>query len=125
MPRLLVIDPDTGDPDDAAVAMAACAAARCEGVPAVACTGPRAPGAWMIDLGADAATARAIQKSAAAAHASQSQALPQLTGRLDLRGGREYLRWLVSPHRMPQRHPAAARDQARRHVGVGDGGPCR
>jgi hypothetical protein len=55
----------------------------------------------MIDLGAEAETARAIQKSAVAAHASQSEALPQLTRRLDQLPGRERLRWLVSPHRTP------------------------
>ena len=48
----------------------------------------------MIDLGGDAA-ARAIQKAAAAAHASQSQALPELICRVDLLGGGEQLRWLV------------------------------
>jgi hypothetical protein len=57
----------------------------------------RAGGTWTIDLGADAATARAIQKSAAAAHQSQSEALPELVRRLDLQDGREALRWLVHP----------------------------
>jgi N-acetylglucosamine malate deacetylase 2 len=90
---LLVSDPAAGDPDDTAV----CAAARQAGVPMVARTWPDARGAWMIDLGADASTARAIQKAAAAAHKSQSPALPQLTYRLDLLDGREYLRWLVPP----------------------------
>ena len=56
-----------------------------------------ARGTWMIDLGADAATARAIQKSAAAAHQSQSDALPGLIRRLDLLDGREALRWLAPP----------------------------
>ena len=56
-----------------------------------------ARGSWMIDLDTEAAVARAIQKSAAAAHASQSDALPQLTRRLDLLDGSEQLRWLVSP----------------------------
>jgi LmbE family N-acetylglucosaminyl deacetylase len=88
---LLVIDPDTGDLDDIAVA----AAARLAGVPVVARTVPGAHGAWMIDLGGDAAAARAIQKAAAAAHASQSQALPELIGHVDLQGGGEQLRWLV------------------------------
>jgi N-acetylglucosamine malate deacetylase 2 len=88
---LLVIDPETGDLDDIAVA----AAARLAGVPVVARTVPGADGAWMIDLGGDAAAARAIQKAAAAAHASQSQALPELIGRVDLLGGGEQLRWLV------------------------------
>jgi N-acetylglucosamine malate deacetylase 2 len=93
---LLVIDPAAGDPDDTAVATAACAAARLAGVPAMARTAPPAH-SWMIDLGAETAVARAIQKSAAAAHASQSDALPQLTRRLDLLDGTEQLRWLVSP----------------------------
>jgi len=58
-------------------------------------------GAWMFDLGADAETARAIQKSAAAAHASQSEALPELLSRLDQLGSVETMRWLVSPARVP------------------------
>ena len=70
--------PGGGRPDDTAVALAACAAARQAGVPVVARAEPGARGTWMIDLGADAATARAIQKSAAAAHQSQSDALPGL-----------------------------------------------
>ena len=107
---LLVIDPETGDPDDTAAALAACAAARQAGVPVVARTQPRARGAWMIDLGADATTARTIQKSAAAAHQSQSQALPELIQRLDLLDGREALRWLVPQSPTPERDtiPAAA-----------------
>ena len=98
---LLVIDPETGDQDDVAVAAAASAAATLAGVPVVARTGLGADGAWMIDLGADAAAARAIQKAAAAAHASQSQALPELICRVDLLGGGEQLRWLVPPHQTP------------------------
>jgi len=46
-------------------------------------------------------TARAIQKSAAAAHASQSEALPALIGRLDLLGSGETLRWLSLQQRIP------------------------
>ena len=105
---LLVPDPAADDPDDTAVCAAACAAARQAGVPVVARTWPDADGAWMIDLGADTFTARAIQKAAAAAHESQSPALPQLTRRLDLLDGREYLRWLIPP---PENMPRAlARD---------------
>jgi N-acetylglucosamine malate deacetylase 2 len=98
---LLVIDPAAGDAamDDAAVAAAACVAAQRAGVPVLARTGPpgRIPGAWVIDLGPDAGTARAIQKAAAAAHESQSAALPALIRRLDRLDGREHLRWLVTP----------------------------
>jgi LmbE family N-acetylglucosaminyl deacetylase len=108
---LLVIAPEAGDPDDTAVALAACAAARQAGVPVVARSEPRARGTWMIDLGADTATARAIQKSAAAAHQSQSHALPELIRRLGLLDGREALRWLVPPSPTPEHDktiPAAA-----------------
>lgn len=99
---LLVIDPATGDPDDIAVAAAACAAAMQAGVPVAARTLQTARGAWTIDLGAEAETASAIQKSAIAAHASQSEGLPRLIRRLDLLDGRERLRWLVSPQRTPE-----------------------
>jgi LmbE family N-acetylglucosaminyl deacetylase len=99
---LLVIAPEAGDSDDAAVARAVCAAARQAGVPVLARTEPGARGRWVIDLGADAAIARAIQKSAAAAHQSQSQALPELIRRLDLLDGRETLRWLVPPSATPE-----------------------
>jgi len=51
----------------------------------------------MIDLGADAETARAIQRSAAAAHTSQSEALPLVLARL---AGQDHLRWLVPPSRL-------------------------
>ena len=70
------------------------AAARQAGAPVVASTVADARGAWMIDLGADAETARAIQRSAAAAHASQSEALPLVLARL---AGQDHLRWLVPP----------------------------
>ncbi|HEY2269443.1 MAG TPA: PIG-L family deacetylase [Streptosporangiaceae bacterium] len=96
------------DMDDAAVAAAACTAARRAGVPVLARTGPpgRVPGAWVIDLGPDAGTARIIQKAAVAAHESQSPALPELIRRLDRLDGREHLRWLVTPawaRRTPER----------------------
>jgi hypothetical protein len=74
-------------------------------VPVVAHTWPGGRGAWVINLGGDASTARAIQKAAAAAHESQSSALPQLTRCLDLLDEREYLRWLVSP---PENIPGQA-----------------
>ncbi len=98
---VLVIAPETGDIGDAAVARAATAAALQAGVPAAARTRPGVSGAWILDLGADAEVARAIQKSAAAAHTSQSEALPELISRLDQLGTVETLRWLVSPVRVP------------------------
>ena len=98
---LLIIDPATGGreeaADDVAVAAAASAAARRAGLPVLARTADTVPGAWAFDLGPDAGTARAIQKAAAAAHQSQSSALPRLIRQLDLRGRREHLRWLVPP----------------------------
>jgi len=107
---LLVIDPVTGDPDDTMVAAAARTAAEQAGVPAVARTAPAAASAWVIDLGAEAAAARAIQRSAAAAHASQSKALPQVKRRIDTLDGQELLRWLVPAHQAPElkNAPAAA-----------------
>jgi LmbE family N-acetylglucosaminyl deacetylase len=98
---LLVVAPETGDIGDAAVARAATAAARQARVPVAARTRPGVSGAWMFDLGADAETARAIQKSAAAAHTSQSEALPELISQLDQLDGVETLRWLVSPAWVP------------------------
>lgn len=99
---VLVVAPETGDIADAAVARAATAAALQAGVPIAARTRPGVSGAWMLDLGIDAEVARAIQKSAAAAHASQAEALPELISRLDQLGSVEALRWLVSPVRIPE-----------------------
>ena len=94
---LLVVDPAAaGDPDDARAAKAACLAAE-PGLPVAARTLPGARSGWVIELGADTAAARAIQRSAAGAHVSQSAAGPQVRRRLDLLGGRERLRWLVPP----------------------------
>lgn len=98
---VLVIAPETGDIGDGAVARAATAAALQAGVPLAARTRPGVSGAWMVDLGAEAEVARAIQKSAAAAHATQSDALPEMISRLDQLGSTETLRWLVSPARVP------------------------
>ncbi|MGH3174921.1 MAG: response regulator transcription factor [Streptosporangiaceae bacterium] len=41
--------------------------------------------------------------AAAATHASQSEALPEVERRLELLGGRERLRWLVPADRAPER----------------------
>jgi LmbE family N-acetylglucosaminyl deacetylase len=95
---LLVVDPAAvGDPDDAWAAKAACLAAESAGLPVLARTLPGARSGWVAALGADAAAARAIQRSAVAAHVSQSAAGPQVLRRLDLLGSRERLRWLVPP----------------------------
>jgi hypothetical protein len=98
---VLVAAPETGDIADAAVARAATATALQAGVPVAGRTRPGVSGAWMVDLGTDAETARAIQKAAAAAHATQADALPALISRLDQLGSAETLRWLVSPARVP------------------------
>jgi len=98
---VLVVAPETGDIGDAAVARAATAAALQAGVPLAARTRPGVSGAWTVDLGAEAEVARAIQKSAAAAHATQSEALPEMISRVDRLGSMETLRWLVSPARVP------------------------
>lgn len=98
---LLVVAPETGDIGDAAVARAATAASLQAGVPLAARTRPGVSGAWTLDLGTEAEIARAIQKSAAAAHVTQDETLPEVIRRLDLLGNVETLRWLVSPARIP------------------------
>jgi LmbE family N-acetylglucosaminyl deacetylase len=98
---VLVVAPEAGDRADAAVARAAQAAAAAAGVPAVARTRPGVRGAWTLDLGVGTETARAIQRSALAAHASQSETLPALVGRLDLLGSGETVRWLLLPGQIP------------------------
>jgi len=98
---VLVLAPETGDIGDSAVARAATAAALQAGVPLAGRTRPGVSGAWMLDLGADAELARAIQRSAAAAHATQAEALPELLSRVDQLDSVEALRWLVSPARVP------------------------
>lgn len=105
---LLVVAPEAGDRADAAVARAAEAAAAAAGIPAVASTHRGVGGSWTLDLGVDTEIARAIQKSAAAAHASQSERLPALIRRLDLLGSGETVRWL----RRPASIPAQRADQA-------------
>ena len=97
---LLVIDPAGGDPDDAVVARTVCFAAEQSGVPALARMPAASRSGWHVDLGKDAAVARAVQRSAMAAHASQAAALPQVQRRLDMQDNREQMRWLVPPPRM-------------------------
>jgi N-acetylglucosamine malate deacetylase 2 len=105
---LLVVAPETGDRADAAVARAAAAAAAAAGVSTIARTWRGEPGAWTLDLGADTETARAVQRSAAAAHASQSETLPALVGRLDILGSAETLRWIALPQLIPAQRDGAA-----------------
>ena len=94
---LLVVDPaPAGNTEDANVAKAACLAAESARLPVLARSQPGASG-WVIELGADAAAARAIQRSAAGAHASQSAAWPQVLRRQDLLGRHERMRWLILP----------------------------
>jgi N-acetylglucosamine malate deacetylase 2 len=94
---VLVTDPAESGLDEAVAAMAACEAARQARLPAVARTVSAVRGGWQVDLGDQAAQARAVQRSAVAAHTSQSGALGDLTFRLRLLGRSEWLRWLVPP----------------------------
>jgi N-acetylglucosamine malate deacetylase 2 len=103
---LLVIAPEAGDSGDGAVARAATAAAERAGVPIVGRTRPGAPGAWTVSLGDNAEIIRAVQHSAVAAHASQSELLPTVIHRLDLLEDAESLRWLLFPHRTPAQRAA-------------------
>ena len=98
---LLVNAPETGDSADIAVARAATAAAMAAGVPVLGRTRPGVTGAWSLDLGGEAELARAIQRSAAAAHLSQADGLPGLIAQMDLLGPAESLRWLLFPQRVP------------------------
>jgi LmbE family N-acetylglucosaminyl deacetylase len=99
---LLVVEPAGADPDDAAVARAACAAAEQAGIPVLARMPRPARYGWHVDLGSAAATAHAVQRAAATAHASQavtgaSQAAAE--HRPDHPDHREQLRWLIPPPR--------------------------
>ena len=96
---LLVIDPDDGSPDEVAVAAAAQRAGQRGGLPVLARCVPGAGAGWLADLGPQASAARAAQRSAAAAHASQSDGLAGVQCRLGLLDGRERLRWLAPAHR--------------------------
>jgi N-acetylglucosamine malate deacetylase 2 len=98
---LLVNAPEAGDSADEAVARAATAAAAAAGLPVLGRTRPGVTGSWTIDLGGEAELARAIQRSAAAAHLSQSDALPALIDQMDRLGPAESLRWLLFPQRLP------------------------
>jgi N-acetylglucosamine malate deacetylase 2 len=100
---VLVLDPATGNCDDAQAAQAACLAAESAGVPVAARTIRGAHGSWQVELGDETGAARAVQRSAARAHASQSEALPELLARLDSLGSHEQLRWLLPPTVAPQR----------------------
>jgi N-acetylglucosamine malate deacetylase 2 len=94
---LLVIDPADADADSAMAAMAACAAADQAGLPVVARTLAAATGSWQVSLGPETEAARAAQRSAAAAHRSQSDGMPELMWQLHLLGTQEWLRWVVPP----------------------------
>lgn len=98
---VLVVAPETGDISDSAVARASTAAALLTGVPVAARTKPGVSGGWALDLGTDAELARAIQKSAAAAHRSQSETFAEMINRIDRFGHAETLRWLLSLARVP------------------------
>jgi LmbE family N-acetylglucosaminyl deacetylase len=93
-------EPDGADPDGAAVARAVASAAEQAGVPALARMPRVGRSGWHVDLGADAAAARAVQRSALAAHASQAEAQPRTQRRIDRQDDREQLRWLVPPRRL-------------------------
>jgi hypothetical protein len=92
---ILVLDPAAGDYDDARLARAVTLAAASACVPVAARTMPGASSGWLVELGAAADAARAVQRAAARAHASQAEALPGELRRLDGLGSREQLRWLV------------------------------
>jgi N-acetylglucosamine malate deacetylase 2 len=97
---LLVVEPAETDPDDVAVARAVASAAEQTGVPVLARMPRAVRGGWHVELGADAAVARAVQRSALAAHASQAEAQPRTQRLIDRQDDSEVLRWLVPPRRL-------------------------
>jgi N-acetylglucosamine malate deacetylase 2 len=121
---LLVVDPADADADadSAMAAMATCTAADQAGLPVVARTLPAASESWQVSLGMETAAARGAQRSAVAAHRSQSDGMPDLMWQLDLLGGDEWLRWMVPPARnqlpgrqlpaqsLPGQRPASSRE---------------
>jgi N-acetylglucosamine malate deacetylase 2 len=92
---VIITDPATDDSDEAVVAGAARAAAAQAGVPAVVRMALGTGTGRVITLGPEAPVARAVQRSAAAAHSSQAEALPEVERRLTLMGDHETLRWLA------------------------------
>jgi N-acetylglucosamine malate deacetylase 2 len=92
---VIIIDPVTDDSDDAVVAGTARAAAAQAGVPTVVRMTLETGTGRVITLGPEASVARAVQRSAAAAHSSQAEALPDVERRLNMLGDREMLRWLA------------------------------
>ena len=92
---VIILDPVTVDSDDAVVAGAARAAAGHAGVPTVVRMTLGTGSGRVVTLGPEATVARAVQRSAAAAHSSQAEALPEVERRLNLLGDREMLRWLA------------------------------
>ena len=92
---VIILEPVTVDSDDAVVAGAARAAAGQAGVPTVVRMMLGTGSGRVVTLGPEATVARAVQRSAAAAHSSQAEALPEVERRLNLLGDREMLRWLA------------------------------
>jgi LmbE family N-acetylglucosaminyl deacetylase len=111
---ILVLDPATGDCDDARLAQAVCLAAEPAGVPVAARTTHGGQGGWQVELGDQADAARTVQRSAVRAHASQSEVLPDLLVGLDGLGSHEQLRWLrpaaVAPRLIAPRASAERSD---------------
>jgi LmbE family N-acetylglucosaminyl deacetylase len=107
---ILVLDPVAGNAGDALAAQAVTLAAGPAGVPVAARTMPGASGGWLVELGAAADAARAVQRAAARAHTSQSDALPGEFRRLNGLSSREPLRWLVPRARCSPGNPGYARD---------------
>jgi len=92
---VIIIDPATDDSDEAVVAGAVRAAAAQAGVPTVVRMTLGTGAGRVITLGPEARAARTVQRSAAAAHSSQAEALPEVERRLTLMGDHEMVRWLA------------------------------
>jgi N-acetylglucosamine malate deacetylase 2 len=93
---VIIIDPATDDSDEAMVAGAVRAAAAQAGVPTVVRMALGTGTGRVITLGPEATAARTVQRSAAAAHSSQAEAMPEVERCLTLMGDHEMVRWLAS-----------------------------
>jgi LmbE family N-acetylglucosaminyl deacetylase len=92
---VIIIDPATDDSDEAVVAGAVRAAAAQAGVPTVVRMALGTGTGRVITLGPEATAARTVQRSAAAAHSSQAEALPEVERCLTLMGDHEMVRCLA------------------------------
>ena len=82
------------------MAGAVCAAAEQTGVPALARMPRATRSGWHVDLGTDAAPARAVQRAPWPRTPARPRPGPARSAASTAQDNREQLRWLVPPRRM-------------------------